>query len=492
MIKLKILFVLSALLSGTAFAQKTNIFHSRNFWKTNPSVEIIEQKIAIGNNVAALNKNAFDGVVYAILEGTDTNTIKYLLSKEGNSVTKKTHDGRTYIFWAAYKNNLQLVKYLVSKGAQTNLVDSHGYTVLNFAAAAGQTNIKMYDYFINKTANIQTDKNHKGANALLLIAPYLENFSLVKYLITKGASLNDVDANGNGLFEYAAKGGNIPFLQSLLKKGITTGENAMIFASQGLRRQKNTLETYQFLESVGVAANVIDSLGRNPLHAIAYNTKDIETYAYFIAKGVAINLQDYEGNTPFMNAASNNSLEVVAFLSKTGNDLNLKDKKGRSSLAKAVQRNTLAVVKFLLENGSDIHTIDAKGNSLSYYLMETFNTNDPSNFDEKCALLQRSGIEINRPQHSGNTLLHIATGKNNLALLKRLHSFRMDVNKRNEAGFSALQIAAMSSKNTDILKYLISIGAQKDIKTTFDETIYDLASENELLNKNSFNIGFLK
>jgi ankyrin repeat protein len=492
MIKLKILFILSALLSGIAFAQKPNIFHDRDFWKTNPSIEIIEQKITIGNDVAALNKNAFDGVVYAILEGADTNTIKYLLSKEGNNVHKKTHDGRTYIFWAAYKNNLELIKHLVSKDAKTNLTDSHGYTVLNFAASAGQTNIKMYDYLIKMTANIKTDKNHKGANALLLVAPYLENYSLINYLLTKGASLNDKDTDGNGLFEYAAKGGNIPFLKTLIKRGIDKGENAMIFASQGLRRKKNTLETYKFLENVGIKPNVVNKAGKNPLHAIAYNSKNLETYSYFLSKGVDINSQDLEGNSPFINATNTNTLGVVAFLYKTVEDINLKDANGRSALAKAVQKNTLNVVAFLLEKEANIHTVDAKGNSLSYYLIQTFNANKTSNFEEKLTILQKNGLVMNRKQSNGNTLLHIATEQGNLALLKRLSYFDIDVNKQNEEGISALQIAAMTSKNTNILTYLISLGANKNIKTAFGETIYDLASENELFKNNNFNINFLK
>lgn len=490
--KLKIIFILSAFFSGATFAQTSNIFHSRDFWKTNPSIKIIEQQINQGNDIAKLNKNAFDGVVYAILEDTDINTIKYLLSKEGNDVNKKTHDGRTYIFWAAYKNNLKLIKYLVSKNAKTNLIDSHGYTVLNFAASAGQTNIKMYDYLIKMKANIKTDKNHKGANVLLLVAPYLENYSLVKYLISKGATIKDTDTNGNGLFEYAAKGGNIPFLKTLIKKGIDTGENAMLFASQGLRRKKNTLETYQFLESVGVKTNVIDKMGKNPLHAIAYNTEDLETYTYFISKGVDINLQDQEGNSPFMNAVNSNTLTVVSFLTQTVKDINLKDINGRSALAKAVQRNSLDVVQFLLENEANIATVDAKGNSLSYYLVRTFNANEPANFEEKLSVLQKNGLAINNLQHSGNTLLHIATERNNLTLLKRLSSFNIDVNTSNKEGLSALQVAAMTSKSKKILAYLISIGANKNVKTAFDETVYDLASENEILKKNNVDINFLK
>ena len=97
---------------------------------------------------------------------------------------------------------------------------------------------------------------------------------------------------------------------------------------------------------------------------------------------------------------------------------------------------------------------------------------------------------INQLQNSENTLLHIATQENNLPLLKRLAAFKIDVNALNKESLSALQIAVMKAKNTEIIKYLLSIGADKTIKTDFDESLFDLASENELLKKK--NIHFLK
>ncbi len=485
--KIHLVLLSNFIFVGSMFAQKANIFHERNFWKANPSIKVIDEKSSKGNNISELNNNAFDAVVYAILENTDNNTIKYLLSKEGNSVNKKTHDGRTYIFWAAYKNNLELMKYLVSKDAKTNIVDDHGYTILNFAASTGQTNTKMYDYLIKMAANIKTDKNRKGANVLLLVAPYLENYSLVSYLLSKGASLEDKDNNGNGIFEYAAKGGNISLLETLIDKGVQKGENTMIFASQGLRRKKNTLQTYKFLESVGVKTNCIDKDGKNPLHAIAYNNKDLATYSYFISKGVNVNLQDNKGRSPFMNAANNNTLEIVKFLSKKITNINSKDKKGRSALIMSVQSNNKDVVKFLLGIGANINTEDADGNTLSYYLINIFKTTE---FEDKLSILEKNGLVMNKLQYSKNTLLHIAAAQDNLALLKRLNSFNIDVNAENKDQLSALQIAAMETKSIKILEYLLSIGAHKNIKTAFNETIYDLASENELL-KNS-NINFLK
>jgi ankyrin repeat protein len=242
----KYLFALLFSLSLTTFSQKENIFHDRDFWKTNPSIQTIEEKIDEGNNVTALTSSAFDATSYALIENVDNKTIKHLLTKKGNGVNKLTHDGRTYIFWAAYMDNLEMMRHLVSKGAKTDIIDNHGYSILNFSATTGQTNQKLYDYLLDMNANIKTEKNHSGANALLLVAPHLKDLKLADYLISKGASLKDKDYNGNGFFEYAVKGGNIQFLKEILKKGVHKGKNAMIFASQGLRRKKNKLETYQY------------------------------------------------------------------------------------------------------------------------------------------------------------------------------------------------------------------------------------------------------
>ena len=487
-----LVFVFTILISNLICSQENNIFHDRDFWKTNPTIATIDKKIAEGHDIAALNSYAFDAVVYALLEKTENKTIQYILSKPGNDVNKKTHDGRTYIFWAAYKNNIEMMKYVYEKGARTDIVDTHGYTFLNFAASTGQINQDLYEYSFKIGANITTEKNHSGANALLLIAPYLNDFKLIDYFISKGASLEDKDDKGNGIFEYAAKSGNINFLKALIRNGVSKGKNAMIFASQGLRRKKNTLETYRALEGLGVKVNIIDNRGRNPLHSIAYTTKNLETYKYFIDKGVAVDLQDNAGNSPFMNATNSNTLEVVQFLSKYVKDINVKNKDGKSALASAVNRNSTDVIKFLIEKGADINTRDKNRNTLSYYLINNFRAKNTKRFEDKLSLLQKTGLVINEIQNTGNTLLHIATERNDLELLKRLSSFNIDVNIKNDNDLSALQIGVMKAKNDKIIKYLISIGADKNVKTNFDETIYDLASENEILQKNKTNINFLK
>jgi ankyrin repeat protein len=493
-----VLSVCLVLLFSSEILAQDNIFISRDYWKENPSVSQIKSAIANGNNPSELNSNAFDAVVYALLEETNDDTIKYLLTLDGNEVEKRTHDSRTYIFWAAYKGNINIMKHLFNKGAKIDITDSHGNTPVTFAAATGQKNTAVYDLFEKYDAILNEEKNEDGVNVLLLVVPYLDSGKELSYFTKKEFNLTDKDPKGNTIFNYAAKGGNIEFLKVLIEKGVNPnvvnkeGGNAMLYASQGLRNSKNTLETYQFLENLGVAVNVVGDRGRNPLHSIAYTNENLGIFSYFIKKGVDVNLQDNDGDSPFMNATNRNALKVVQFLSYYVKDYNLKDENGRSALAKAVNRNTTDVVDFLLKKGADIQTKDKEGNSLAYYLINTFRAKDTTVFEAKLKLLQENGLSMNKTQNNGNTLLHIAAQKNDLALLKRLSSFDIDINAKNDGGYTVLHIAAMKAKNDAILKYLVSQGANKTIKTEFDETVLDLASENELLQKQNIKLNFLQ
>lgn len=101
-------------LSFHSFSQTENILPDRKFRKENPTLEEVKQEIAEGHSPTELTAYNFDATGYAILENTPQETIEYLMA-QGNDVNKLTHDARTYIFWAAYKGNLELMKYLFDK-----------------------------------------------------------------------------------------------------------------------------------------------------------------------------------------------------------------------------------------------------------------------------------------------------------------------------------------------------------------------------------------
>lgn len=484
------IFVLSHWLSA-----QQNVFFSNDFWKTKPTIEQVKQKIAEGNDPTALNERAFDATSLAINNAAPYETIIYLLSLEGNDINKLTHDKRTYLFWAAFNNNLAVTEYLLKNGAKVNIRDSHQYTPLLFATARGNVNPAIYDLLLKNGGNIQ-DTNENGANVLLLAVQHLKDLKEAEYFIKRGLSFKAVDSDGNNAIFYAARNGNEVIVKQLIKKKVNPktlnkkGQNLMFAAAEGARMKQNSLSFFQFIEGLGIDPNQKDNEGLTPLFALATRHREAEVFAYFIEKGNDVNQKNKQGNTPLINASSRNTLEVVTLLANKTTDINIQNKQGYSALTQSVISNTPDVVNFLLKKGADIKVKDNEGNSLAYHLIRNYNPRDAKNFDEKWKILVENGLDFTQNQTNGANAYHLAVEKGNLDLVQKVSSSGSDINAKDNDGLTPLHKAIMTAKDLKIIDFLLKNGADKNIKTDIGESVYDLAQENEALKGKDIN--FLK
>ena len=493
------ILLLAILLASTLVnAQGDNIFLNRDFWKGDVTVSTVAQKIKEGNDPSMLNANAFDATVYALLEKKDVAVIKYLLAQPGNDVAKKTHDSRIYLHWAAYAGDVATVTYLLKEGSSTTALDSHSFTPLAFGINAGQVHPAIIDAFEDAGVNLTAQKSDTGVNLLLLAAPSLKTDADLDYFLNKGFDINTTDTKGNGIFNYAAKKGNIDFLKTLVARGVayknlaSDGGNAFMFAAQGGRGYSNSLAVYEYLQSLGLEANVVTKQGTTPLHRLAYSNKDAAIFNFFINAGVDVNQKDKSGTTAFHNAAARNNLAIVQLLAKQLIDINTVNDKGQTPLMLAVGGNDISVVQYILDNGGDAFAKDKAGNSLASYLVQSYRARNPKAFESKLALLSKKGVSLTTTQAEGNTPLHLAVLKNDVNLVKQLLTYKPAINAKNSEGLTALHIAAMKAKDDRLMKLLIASGADHTVKTDFEESVLDLATENELLQQNNIPLTFLK
>jgi ankyrin repeat protein len=475
----------------TCVSNGQNILLNTDFWKSNPNLTTVTAAIAKGNNPSQANKGNFDVVTLAINNDISLETIQFLIQQEGNSVKKGTHDGRIYLHWAANKGNVDLVRFLLDQGSDINRTDDKGATPIAFAAANGQANPKLYELFF-KAGNNPQQKFKNGANLLLLSIANDKDLKLADYLTAKGLSLKDTDDLGNTAFNYASKSGDVKLLQTLNRKGIKFDGRALIIASQGTRSSSTTLEAYKYLiEDLKIDPNSVGDDGENVLHNLVRKQKQEDIIAYFLAKGVDVNHQDKVGNTVLINASRGTVAVVQTFFTEI-KDLNTVNSAGQSALTHAIENGSSEMVDFLLAKGAKANLIDTDGNNLAYYLVQSARKEGKDGFNEKLNRLKEAGFDITIPQKDGNTLYHLAVAKNDRNLFIKIEEFGVDINSKNKEGMTALHKAALIAKEDSILKYLISKGANKDIKTEFDETSYDLAKENESLLTNKISLDFLK
>lgn len=359
------LLILVFCLSTAVFGQSSNPFTERSYWKNQPSMEQVKSDIEQGNDPSEFNEHKFDAVTWAIIEQVPDELVLFLIDQNGNDVNKRSHDGRTPIFWAAYRGNLRLMKTLIQKGAKTDLIDSHGYSLVNFAASTGQLDISLYNLCIENGADFQKEFNKDNATPLLLIMPHLESTDMISYFTSKGLSLNHLDANGNNAFVYAAKSGNQVVMNFLLDNGISATINesaAVLSASKGMRGKKNGVETFQYLQKVGLSLDAEDEQGRNALYFLASTCKDPSVFNFFLDEGLSLNHVDKNKDIPLFKAFENNSPDMISFLlSKQGIKEGITNEKGENVIHLAVSRGNAEVLQLALETEASINLMSEVG-----------------------------------------------------------------------------------------------------------------------------------
>lgn len=490
----KFIITLSMLIA--AFSSAQNKFLSSEYWKTKPSVEVLKSDISAGNNPAEANAGQFDGVTMAINNDAPLESIIYLISQEGNSLKKKTHDGRIYLHWAASKNNAPLVEYLLKKGSDMYAEDTGGRNAFEYGLNGGMQKETM-DKFFDAGFPIQY-KNDEDANIILLSAAKDdETLSTTNYLISKGVNAKAKDKFGRTIVDYAARSGNEKLINSFINSGYKITNQALIFAAMGYRTV-NELSVFKYLiEKTNLDLNTISPEEKNVLHYLSSKDKSENQVKYFVDKGLDVNILDKDGNSALFSAVRNKNIENTRlFISKIENIpsfINLQNNFGQSALMIAAQYSSPETFEFLLKHNANMSLVDKKGNNLLFYIFESYNERRKESINqilEKLNLLKAENFDFNQVDRNGNNILHLVANKNVLDLLQKAYSLNKNINQKNKDGETPLIINAMVAKNTEILKQLVLWGADKSIKNEFNENAFELASANELL-KNE-NLTFLK
>ncbi|SOE22771.1 Ankyrin repeat [Spirosomataceae bacterium TFI 002] len=488
-IKVGLSLLIALFFSGNIFAQSKNVFHDRGFWAKKPSIETIESKILAGNDILEMGPSGWDGTLLAIMADLPLETVKYLLDK-GPDVNQMTHHSNNYLMWTAMKGNLPVMELLLEKGSRTDLINSHGQSLLMHVAQSGKADKELYEFCLENGADIVNDRDENGKNVAQVAIGRLDDLSFLDYFVEKGLDLDAKDKDGNGLFHSAVSSGNINKLKGLVAKGISyqpnlqTGENAFNFVGGG-RSATVSLELLTYLKSLGLNPANVTNTGQSALHNLAGRAKDTSIFDFFINAGLNPNTANADGDTPLLLAVSRGSKEVVSYwLNKTDN-INASNVKGLTPLALAVEGNNgIDVLDLLIAKGNKITWQDKQGNNLTFLLTNSFR-GGLNDYKEKLQFLKDKGVTT-----KGQPLLHIAIEKGEFELLQYLLESGLDINQVNANGYTPLHFAAMNSKDTTILQYLVDKGANTQQKTEFEETVYDLASENEALGNSDIN--FLK
>ena len=134
----------------------------------------------------------------------DIGECRELLAIEGVDIHIKDSEGypnygMTPGQWACSKGYLDILEYLVSKGANINDKSDIGWSCLMWASYKGHLNIA--EYLVSKGANIH-DKSMYGSNCLT-VACANNRLNVAEFLLSKGANIHEMNIYGDTCFSLA-------------------------------------------------------------------------------------------------------------------------------------------------------------------------------------------------------------------------------------------------------------------------------------------------
>ena len=128
--------------------------------------------------------------------------------------------GQTALLWAAFIGYLDMVEYLISKGANIYATDRADVPhVLKSAVLGKNVDVVKYLYPMFK-GKINLNEQEADGETLLIVASSNNRIEIVKYLITLGADINivSVPKNQNAL-TFACSRGHNEMADLLIKNG---------------------------------------------------------------------------------------------------------------------------------------------------------------------------------------------------------------------------------------------------------------------------------
>lgn len=179
-----------------------------------------------------------------------------------------------------------------------------------------------------------------------------------------------------------------------------------------------------------------------------------------------INEADENGVTPLMRACCNGMDDIVETLIKFGADVNAVDKDGNTALlysvvCKYVPENILDIFQLLIQAGADINHKDSDGRSALF----AASRREGGRFDIFEWLIEK-GCDLNINAKDGSSPILAAARSGNVEVMKKLLSFEpsFDINAALDVGCQTALWVSVGDGHIDMVRYLVSIGADVNSK----------------------------
>jgi ankyrin repeat protein len=448
---------------------------------------------------SAMGAQAADSLLQAAQSGDSAAALGLVAGKA--DVNARQEDGTTALHWAAYHDDLPLLRQLIKAGAKVNVTNDYGSTPL--AEAAERADPEALRILLQAGADVESP-NAQGQTALMSVARS-DVVEAARVLVAHGANVNATEKwRGQTALMWASAQSRPAMVQFLLEHG------AAVNAREDVREwpRRVTAEPRPQNRPLGGLTALLFA-AREGCAACA---------AELIKAHADVELADPEGITPLVMSILNAQFDTAAVLIKAGADVNTWDMWGRAALYSAVDYNTtprggrpdrpssdqttaLQVIAMLLKRGANpdlqlklFPPYRSLGQDRGGDAMLTVGTTPliraaKAGDSASIQLLLAAGARPDLANSLGITPLMAAAGIGSttidirarfrneqkcIAAAKLLLDHGVDVNATNGNGQTALYGAAQSGWN-NFVQLLADHGATITLKDRFGSTPLDVA-----------------
>jgi ankyrin repeat protein len=379
---------------------------------------------------------------------------------------------------------------LIENGADPNAKDERGTSALLLTLNTKKE--EMAKTLILKGANVN-DKYALGVSALFIAINHKLN-GAANLLIEYGADISGSYQDGTNILMIASRKNMLDLIEKIVEKKVLDINSK---DKRGL-----TALTIALNEKNLKAALLLTHLGALPTNLLeATIISDLESIKKFVDSKADLEIRDSSGNTPLILAFLNSNYEAASYLLKNKSNVNVQNNNGLYPALISAMKSDNSMLYLALEYNADVLIKDINGlTPLSYtvffdnydmigqilkYNKSAGNIADqngctPLTFavvkpDRKIAVrLFDLGVHLNTKE--SRSILSSVIGVGDIEVAEKLIKKGARVNFKNTRWIPPL-LMAINRDNLEIVKLIISSGANLDTKDGNGNTTLDYAKK---------------
>lgn len=290
--------------------------------------------------------------IIAACDNNDVATLRLVLARNHptqcqNISLEELNQGLVMSVVRGYK---ECVELLLESGADVNVINSDGDTLLMLAVR--HDHVDLVQYLLTKPIHIER-KNFDSRTALHL-ACISDNQIIAEMLLAAGADKTVKTYNSETPLTIAVSNNNLNIVKFLLKKGCevndkTHVDNYLIHIAS----TNDNCDMCRILVDAGAIVNCKNCFGFTPLHCAAING-NIKIMEVLLGAGADINSIGMGRETVLHRACAGKSLECVQFVLENEHFVGIDavDVHGLTALGKAIHAKNDEIVKYLIQEGA--------------------------------------------------------------------------------------------------------------------------------------------